>query len=40
MSEIWMYILLGFFAGMIFCFLLIVSIIGKIIRIMRKNGEE
>lgn len=37
--ETWLYILLGFLAGMIFCFLLIVGLIKKIIRIGVQNDK-
>ncbi len=40
MSEFWLYILLGFLGGMIFCFLLIVGLIKKIIRVGIERGKE
>lgn len=40
MNEFWIYILLGFLGGMIFCFLLIVGLIKKIIRIGMERSDR
>ena len=34
MQEFWLYILLGFFGGMIFCFLLIIGFIKRVVKII------
>ena len=41
MEPNWLYILLGFFAGMIFCFLLLVGLIKKLVSIalVRKDKD-
>lgn len=40
MDNFWLYIILGFLGGMIFCFLLIVGLIKKIIRIGIERSDR
>lgn len=40
MNNFWLYIILGFLGGMIFCFLLIVGLIKKIIRIGIERSDR
>lgn len=40
MSEYWVYTLLGFFGGMIFCFLLMIGFVKNLIRIGLKHGDK
>ena len=40
MNDFWVYILLGFFGGMIFCFLLMVGFVKNVIRFAAKRGDK
>lgn len=40
MNEFWLYILVGFFGGMIFCFLLLVGLIKRLISIAIVKGNK
>lgn len=40
MGNFWLYVILGFLGGMIFCFLLIVGLIKKIIRIGIERSDR
>lgn len=36
----WIYIMLGFFAGMIFCFLLMIGFVKRVIQFGIKEGKK
>ena len=40
MHDFWVYTLMGFFGGMIFCFLLMIGFIKSIIKIGISRGDK